>query len=369
MKHGRTIRRGSGPSRQGFALLMVLILVAVAAVVGAAYVSAANVQRTSVQNLLSLEQARYVGESGLQHGMYLMQRNTPAVLNASAGPFTISTGNGTYVVSGKCLDSTKNLYRLSSTATVGGIARSCQTDFYWWSTYYTTAKGMNPQGYWRLGDSTWTAKDEKGWKNGTYRNNAYLGQTGVLSADNNTAAWFDGWSSYVDLNYADPSGGKLSLVAWVKATGWSCTTPRIISKANGPSWVYWELKASKKTSTTGTMAFSLATGAGMTLKSVTANVDFAVGDWVFVVGTYNKDAAGAMKLYQNGALVASTTHANDISHNGAYPTWIGACANYGLPWYGTIDEVMIFQSELTDTQIKTLYAQRWANIQYAAWSN
>ncbi|MCY2924105.1 MAG: LamG domain-containing protein [Planctomycetota bacterium] len=368
MKHGRTIRRGSDPSREGFALLLVLILVGVAAVVGAAYVSAANVRRTSVQNLLALERARYVGESGLQHGMYLLQRNTPAVLNASAGPFTISTGNGSYVVSGTCLDSTKNLYCLSSTATVGGITRTCRTDLYWWSTYYATAKGMGPKGYWRLGDATATAKGEMGWKDGTYRGARYLGQTGALSADNNTAAGFDGTSSYVDLNTADPSGGKLTVVAWVKASGWACMAPRVLSKAWGPSAPYWEVYAIKKTATTGAMTFRLATGSTRVLKNLTASVDFAVGDWVFVAATYNKDP-GVMKIYQNGVLVGSTAHSGDISHDGSVATWIGACADYGLCWQGTIDEVMIFEKELTDTQIKTLYAQRWANVQYAAWSN
>ncbi|MEI7835115.1 MAG: LamG domain-containing protein [Planctomycetota bacterium] len=368
MRHRGTSRRVPGPSREGFALLMVLILVGVAAVVGAAYVSAANVRRTSVQNLVALEQARYAGESGLQHALHLMQRNTPAVLNTSAGPFTLSTGGGTYVVSATCLDASKNLYRLNSTATVGGITRTCRANLYWWSTYYTTAMGMTPKGYWRLGDSTATAKDEKGWKTGTYRNNRYLGQTSALAADNNTAAWFDGSTSYVDLSKADPGGGRFAVAAWVKASGWSCTTPRIVSKANGPSVLYWELRAAKKTSTTGTMVFALATGVGRTLKTITANVDFAVGDWVFVVGTYNKDT-GTMKFYQNGVLAGSTTHSGDISRDSTVETWIGACGNYGLPWYGTIDEVMIFEKELTDTEVKTLHAKRWADVQYATWSN
>lgn len=368
MRHRQTIRRGSGPSREGFALLMVLILVAVAAIVGTAYVSAANVQRTAVQNLVALEQARYVGESGLQHAIYLMQSNTSAVLNTSAGPFTLSTGGGSYVVSASVVDLSKNLYRLNSTATVGGITRTCQSNLYWWSTYYTTAMGMSPKGYWRMGDSTFTVKDEKGWRNGAYRNYTYLGQPGALAADANTAAWFDGYSSYVDLGTANPVGGRFSVVAWVKASGWGCTAPRIVSKAMGPSTPYWEVYANRKTSTTGTMAFRLSAGLSRAVKTLTATSDFAVGDWVLVAATYNKDT-GLMKIYQNGVLAGSLAHSGDIASSVAVNTWIAACADYGLPWHGTIDEVMIFEKELTDIEVKTLYAKRWANIQYATWSN
>ncbi|MCY2931994.1 MAG: LamG domain-containing protein [Planctomycetota bacterium] len=130
--------------------------------------------------------------------------------------------------------------------------------------------------------------------------------------------------------------------------------------------MYWGLLATQKSSTTGTMVFNLTAN---TLKTVTANVDFAVGDWVFVVGTYNKDAGGAMKLYQNGVLVGSATNTGYIAHDSTVPMFIGALGGGGMYWKGTIDEVMMFNTELTDTQIKTLYAKRWADTQYAAWSN
>lgn len=358
-----------GRPRAGFALILVLILVAVATVIGTAYVSAGLVRRTAVKNLGALEQGRYAAESALQHGMELFHRDPTSLIGHSLGPFSISTGGPTYTVSATCLDSSRGLYQLTGTATAAGVSRTATSKLYWYSKYFTTANALGPTGYWRLGDaSTTVARDERSWQAGVYRSGVYQGETGAINADTNKAALFDGYSGYIDLGTANPAGSVLTLAAWVRPDGWANSTPRILSKAVGTGSPYWELYVVRKTSTKGTATFRLATGSTRSVKTVSANVDMTVGQWTFVVGTYSK-AAGMIKLYQDGVLVGSTAHGGDISGSSTVGSWIGACAGYGLPWYGAIDEVMIFQKELADTEIKTLYDKRLGELDVWTWTN
>lgn len=85
----------------GFALLLVLILVAMGVIMGMAYLSTASTYRVSATRYGEMARARYLAESAAQHAMCLL-RERPDLVNTAPGttlgPFTVD-GTGTYTFS------------------------------------------------------------------------------------------------------------------------------------------------------------------------------------------------------------------------------------------------------------------------------
>ncbi len=95
MKQRATIRKSNCYRRRGgFALVLVMIFVVTAVILGLSYMSSASIHTAVSKNLLSQAQARYLAESGIQHGMYLL-KNDPNVTGAR-GPFTLRNSVETY---------------------------------------------------------------------------------------------------------------------------------------------------------------------------------------------------------------------------------------------------------------------------------
>lgn len=86
-----TVTMTFGNRRGGFALILVLILVGVAAVLGMSYLQSASVRRAGAENLVHAARSKYLAESGLQHAMYVLQTDLAAMQASSAsaplGPF------------------------------------------------------------------------------------------------------------------------------------------------------------------------------------------------------------------------------------------------------------------------------------------
>lgn len=85
----------------GFALLLVLIVVAMGTILGMAYLSTASTYRVSATHYGEMARARYLAESAAQHAMCLL-RERPDLVNTAPGttlgPFTVD-GTGTYTFS------------------------------------------------------------------------------------------------------------------------------------------------------------------------------------------------------------------------------------------------------------------------------
>src|SRR5436189_1384488 len=73
--------------------------------------------------------------------------------------------------------------------------------------YSATILADSPAGYWRLGEKSGTVAADLSGNNlpGTYTGGAALGRPGALTDDLNSAAGFNGTSTYVDMG----SPGKL----------------------------------------------------------------------------------------------------------------------------------------------------------------
>jgi Tfp pilus assembly protein PilV len=110
-------------TQPGFALVLVLILVAMAVVLGVSYLSVASLRLEMSQNYQDLSRARYLAESGLEHGLYLL-RFQPRQLDGTdtlpLGPFYLDNTADEYAISCRQDAPGSDQYTLSATAVVKG---------------------------------------------------------------------------------------------------------------------------------------------------------------------------------------------------------------------------------------------------------
>ncbi|GAB2958841.1 hypothetical protein GCM10027048_27470 [Hymenobacter coalescens] len=150
---------------------------------------------------------------------------------------------------------------------------------------------------------------------------------------NRYALDFDGTNDRVDLGASILTGGSYTKEAWVYARANNC---RNILSANNQQqlWVPGALNAGHQTS------YSTVVDPGGS---------FPLNTWVHVAVSYDA-ATSTMRLYRNGALVASNTaaptYASAILSIGAHGT-TGGCN-----WDGRIDEVRIWNTVRTAAEIQ-----------------
>jgi Tfp pilus assembly protein PilV/cytoskeletal protein CcmA (bactofilin family) len=113
-------------SRSGFAMMMVLAAVAIAAVLSFALLAGATLQTRTRGNASRSVSAEYLAESGLNLAMYYLQNpNSAPSLNASnywagtSSPVTIGNGTVSVTVTRDAAAGNNWTYEITSTATVG----------------------------------------------------------------------------------------------------------------------------------------------------------------------------------------------------------------------------------------------------------
>ncbi|PLW80806.1 hypothetical protein C0585_00695, partial [Candidatus Woesearchaeota archaeon] len=85
----------------------------------------------------------------------------------------------------------------------------------------------------------------------------------------------------------------------------------------------------------------------------TGSQDFPVGEWVYLVGVYDKAASPSLVLYQDGVQIGS-----DDTYHGDMQTGIGASlviSSSGASFNGSIDEVSIWNRSLSADEILQIY--------------
>jgi len=114
-------------SRRGFALLLVMMLVMVAAILGITYMSTASVKAASSDNLVQASRAKYLAESAVQHGMYMLQKDSTQFTNTSAahplGPYYADGSTDTYVFWAQKTADT-GTWTVSGRGTCGALAQT-----------------------------------------------------------------------------------------------------------------------------------------------------------------------------------------------------------------------------------------------------
>jgi len=209
-------------------------------------------------------------------------------------------------------------------------------------------------GYWPLDDgSGTTAADFSG-----------AGHPGTLI---NGPTWtsgpqldFDGIDDYVNVGMFDVGGNAVTLAAWFLADDLAnCTTNdcRIFSKADGvaENEHYWML------STIGTgggnrLRCRLMTD-GVTTTLIATSGELTEREWIHAAAVYD---GAILRLYQDGAEVASAQKTGNITANSNVATWIGGNppSATSRPWHGAIADVRIYGRSLSAEEIQVLATSR-----------
>jgi cytoskeletal protein CcmA (bactofilin family) len=122
------------PRQAGFALLMVMLLVAMAVVAGLTYLSSASIKLASSNNLLHASRAKYLAESGLQHALYVLKEYpetfSAVPMGSPIGPYHADGTSDTYVFSVTQNPTLPRRYVVTAEATVGGVIQKSSAAVY-----------------------------------------------------------------------------------------------------------------------------------------------------------------------------------------------------------------------------------------------
>lgn len=355
-------------NRNGFALLLVLMLIVTSAVAGVSYLYGASVKTASITNLMQASRARYLAESGLHHGLYILQHN-PGTLGSQAAPigpyYADDTGDSyaLYIQSGGSF----GRYRIVGIGTVGNISQTVSMTVQVTSEYAPKVQALNPKYWWRMGDTGLTAEDEMDRNDGTYVNGVMRGAGGAILGDANTAADFDGFDDHVNLGEMPKiPDDKLTIACWARIDAWTISWPRLIARARDVylSDTYFLLGAHSNKQ----LRFIIRTG-GEGRELVCGSGMVEIGEWFFAVATYNS-ATGWMRVYKDGELVGTKNTGGNIQDDDHRNARIGDTPmGPGRRWNGPIDEMFILDKALTPEQIEELYAARIPKVEVVSWDD
>jgi len=120
-------------TKPGFALLLVLIITAIAVVLGMSYLSVASINMQISKNYTALSKARYLAESGLEHGIYIL-RFWPQQFDNSTqsplGPYQLDNTSNYYNIWAIKDAHKQGQYVLSATGVVGNIRKTSSITVY-----------------------------------------------------------------------------------------------------------------------------------------------------------------------------------------------------------------------------------------------
>lgn len=361
------VRRAAG--RRGLAMVMVLLVVAVAVVLGMAAVMTSTVRQSGTHNQALASRADYLAESGLQHGLWLLRREPESVPDREAdalGPYYADDSDDGYrfyaVPTGEA-----GRYTIHGIGTCGGIERRASMTVQFTSEFDDDVRSLGPGTYWRLSDNDGTADDAVGSEHGTYHGVSRNRPSGVPHS-NDGAAEFDGHNDYIDLGGLDIEGDEVTFLAWFKADDWDRDDARIVSKATGTARRdhYWMLSTKQRSGETR-LRFRLDADGG-TKELIAHTGDCKAGEWVFAAAVYDGER---MRLYQNGVEVGSRRQSGDIETDDDVDAWIGGNPDgaRSRPWDGCIDEVAIFERALSPSQIRNLWDARLPEVEILSYGD
>jgi len=168
------------------------------------------------------------------------------------------------------------------------------------------------------------------------------------------AAVFNGSSSYISAGNPNSEGGARSFSAWIKTTSTAFQSIITNGGASHASGLNMFVYNNKLYSTSGK-------GNGENY-GPTSGESINTGSWVHCVLTMSGTAIGStLKTYVNGVL--DGTHTTTILITDTYDAFrIGGRyinGSYAAAWFnGQIDQVRIFNSELTSSQVTQLYNEK-----------
>ena len=157
---------------------------------------------------------------------------------------------------------------------------------------------------------------------------------------------FDGQSDYVDCgSFSAYDNSDFSVSIWLKKT--TSGLEYVISNSSATSKAGFDIIINSLN-----VNFSRRT---RTKQATTGyiNIGFSYNTWHNLVGTYN-DTTGDLKLYLNGVLKNTSATSADVNATSA-DLRIGCSSDNSLFFQGGIDEVSLFNTELSQSDVTTIY--------------
>ncbi len=211
-------------------------------------------------------------------------------------------------------------------------------------------------------DTAWMADLANWWPlDGDTQDYGYIGDwdgtsngaTPVSSGKFDGAYSFDG-NDYIDVGIGNPPS-HMSLAAWfnleeVTTFNGELVDPRIIIKGPTTSWQNWGILVQGPLYPEFRVGIS---GESYPRRLYSSADTVTLNEWHHIVGTYD---GSTMRLYYDGQPVGTQSVGQAFAQTGDR-IWIGGQPTDALqrPWIGRIDEVMIFDKPLSDSEVLALY--------------
>jgi hypothetical protein len=213
-----------------------------------------------------------------------------------------------------------------------------------------------PTAYWRLGEPNGTvnATDSSSQNNTGPYSGVSLGATGALTTGGNTAGDFGASSRLIGQTVVSQPQ-NFSVEAWYRTT--SGGGGKIVGFGNSPNGTSSQYDRHVYLQNDGAVAFGIYDGSTRVISSAAGTND---GQWHHVVGTFSP---GSMKLYLDGTLQGAQTVTNAEPYTGYWRigadnlnAWPNQPSDAGID--GTVDEVAVYPTALTDDQVATHFSAR-----------
>jgi hypothetical protein len=218
-------------------------------------------------------------------------------------------------------------------------------------TYRDTIIALNPLAYWRLGEQSGTAAvDEVGVSNGTYVGAPTKGVPGLVVNSGDTAVDFPG----TDTDHITYAGSaQFGLHNQVTLTAWISTDTKAIPSGHR---MYFNLpNATNYLSLNGNNIGNIfsSMSIGGVQKTLSSLIPAVIGQTYFVSVTYD---GVTLRIYVDGVLRNSRTDVSGQVNMGSTGSgYIGRFSSAGYGWDGKVDEVAVFGSALSASEIANLY--------------
>lgn len=243
------------------------------------------------------------------------------------------------------------------------ITPSHQTDIVPNCPYYNVVIADNPVSYWRLGESLGTlAVDEIGIIDGTYVNTPTLGQTGLILSEADTSVAFNGTTQYISTGYKYDfiqQTGIFTIEVWIQLTDNNLDTIQDIAGTEFASaGIGWSMFYENRSSigSPHSIRFLISKGTlgtyGILASSNTGAIVDNLPHHVVVTGN-----GSSVTFYVDGIQVGGPISFVGLSgSSSAANAWLaGSSSGTSAKFNGTLDEVVIYNYELTPTQILNHY--------------
>jgi len=347
---------------KGFALLLVMVTVAIAVVLGIGLAYSQSIRMLSSRNLMTASQMRYLAESGLNHGLYILWVDPWAYNSGNAiGPFNLDDTNGTYEIWAEKDPIEQGVYTIFSRATDGQISQTVSLKAFRTIPYKDSLIAKGPAGYWRLGESDGgDALDSSG--NG-YNLTAYGGlernEPGAITGDADYAADFDG----DDYLYRPPTmalkiGGNFTASLWFQIDDYPDDLAYLVTyseEGDSPTAnAMYEIVLTPE----GNITFLMEYGNGKDITNTFTGLGITPDTWHNLAVTRNQFTHTVL-VYVDGHLAGSWNytdpgppHANSGKNSGLY---IGSAYGSSNFFDGLMDDLSIFGKTLSPGELEYLY--------------